>query len=373
MENKRVLFLVNHDLVIYNFRKEIVQELLDQGYEVYVSSPYGEKIEILISWGCKYIPTDVNRHGKNPIDELKLLKKYKQIIKDINPLCVLTYTIKPNIFGAIACRKYNVPCLANITGLGTAVEKKSILQFITISLYKYAFKEINTIFFQNEENLEFFLEKKISSKNKYVLLPGSGVNLEEFVYVDYPNQDDKIKFIFISRIMKEKGIDLYLEMATIMMKKYDNLEFHICGFCEEDYEDTLKEYEEKNIIIYHGMIKDIKPLLGQMSCTVHPTYYPEGLSNVLLESSAIGRPIITTNRSGCREVVDREENGYLIEENNQGDLVEAVDKFINTSRLTKEIMGKKGREYVVSNFDRKYVVESYLKKIAIIAGEENGL
>lgn len=361
--NKRVLILVNHDLVIYNFRKELVEKLIAEKYEVYVSSPKGKRIDELVSMGCKFIEVkNINRHGKNPFTELKLLKEYKKIIKEIEPLCVLTYTIKPNIFGALAAQKYNIPCFSNITGLGTAVEKKGILQFITINLYKIAFKKIDTVFFQNTENMNFFIDKKISNKKNYILLPGSGVNLSEFQFFEYPD-NEKIKFVFISRIMKEKGVDLYLEAAKLLSKKYNNLEFHICGFCEENYEQKLAEFVEKKIIIYHGMVDDVKEIIKNCHCTVHPTYYPEGLSNVLLESSACGRPIITTDRSGCREVVNNNKNGYLVSEKSQTELIEAIEKFLDLTNEEKKHMGQEGRLYVEKNFDRQIVVNKYLKKI----------
>lgn len=368
--NRKILFIVNHDLVIYNFRKELVQKLIEEGYQVYVSSPNGKRIPELIEMGCVFIETPVNRHGKNPINDIKLLSNYKKIIKEIKPLCVLTYTIKPNIFGAIAARKYGIPCLANITGLGTAVEKDGPLQFITTSLYKYAFKDINTVFFQNEENLNFFENKSISNKKKYCLLPGSGVNLEEFEYIDYPKDNEIIKFVFISRIMKEKGIDLYLEASKVIKEKYPNTEFHICGFCEEDYLSILDDYSENGYIIYHGMVDDIKEILSEIHCTVHPSYYPEGLSNVLLESSAIGRPIITTDRSGCREIVGNN-NGYLIKKNNTQDLIDVVEKFILLNESDKKSMGLKGRAFVEKYFDRNFVVDQYLKMINDLGGDYN--
>ncbi|MGF2142103.1 glycosyltransferase family 4 protein [Vagococcus fluvialis] len=358
-----MLILVNHDLVIYNFRKELVQKLIEEGYEVYVSSPKGNRIEELITMGCRFIEVEnINRHGKNPFTELKLLKEYKKLMRQIKPRCVLTYTIKPNIFGALATQKYNISCLSNITGLGTAVEKKGVLQLITTNLYKSAFKKIDTVFFQNTENMNFFIKKNISNKNNYVLLPGSGVNLSEFQLMEYP-KNDKIKFVFISRIMKEKGIDLYLEAAEKLTKKYENLEFHICGFCEEDYEEKLADYVEKEIIVYHGMVNDVKEIIKESHCTVHPTYYPEGLSNVLLESSACGRPIITTNRSGCREVVNQEKNGYLVKENDIVSLLTQLEKFIQLPYEEKRTQGIEGRKFVESYFDREIVIEEYLKKI----------
>lgn len=359
--NKKVLFLVNHDIVIYNFRKELVERLLSEGYDVYISSPYGERIEDLIKMGCHYIDTKVDRHGINPIKDLFLIKLYKKIIKQIKPKVVLTYTIKPNIYGGIAAKKYNIPYIANITGLGTAVEKKGILQFITILMYKYAFQKIQTVFLQNQENMDFFKNKKIAN-DKLKLLPGSGVNLDHFKLLEYP-PDDTIDFVFISRIMKEKGIDLYLEAAQFITKKYPNTKFHVCGFCEEEYEDKLKEYQDKGYIIYHGMVRDIREILKFTHCTIHPSYYPEGLSNVLLESAACGRPIITTNRSGCREVVKTDINGYLVYQNNYFNLIEKIEVFLNLNYKNKIKMGYNSRKFVEKNFDRQIVVNSYINEL----------
>lgn len=366
MKNKKILILVNHDLVIYNFRKELVEALISEGYEVYVSSPNGKRIPELVDMGCKFIETNVNRHGKRPVEEIKLINFYKKMMREIQPLCVLTYTIKPNIYGAIAARKYGIPCIANITGLGTAVEYKSVTQSLTINLYKYAFRDIHTVFFQNQDNMEFFIDNNISNPQKYELLPGSGVNLDEFKYSEYP-MDDKIRFVFISRIMKEKGIDQYLETAKVVKSRYDNIEFHICGFCEdENYIKILKEYEEREIIEYHGMVENIKDVIIESHCIIHPTYYPEGMSNVLLESNACGRPVIATNRSGCKEIVVEGMNGYLVSERDSEDLIEKVEYFINQPIEEKKDMGYFGRKHVERYFDREIVVSKYLQIIHTI-------
>lgn len=358
---KKVLFLVNHDVVIYNFRKELVEELLKEGYEVIISSPYGERIALLKEMGCKYIETKLDRHGTNPIAEIRLLFYYVELIKTVKPDIVLSYTIKPNLYGALAAAKCKIPILVNITGLGSAVENPGILQKAMIVAYKIAFRKVKKIFVQNEENKEFFIKNHIS-KEKLELLPGSGVNLNQFHVLDYPN-GDKVEFVFISRIMKEKGIDQYLEMAKYIKQKYPYTHFHICGFCEEEYEEILKEYEEKGIITYHGLIMDVREVLKYTHCTVHPTYYPEGISNVLLESSACGRPIITTDRSGCKEVVDDGVNGYMVPQKDSRALIQAVEKFLKLSNEDRRKMGLAGREKVEREFNRVDVVNSYLKEI----------
>ncbi len=358
---KKVLILVNHDVVIYNFRKELVGRLLSDGNQVVISSPYGERIDDLVEMGCKYIEAKIERHGTNPLNELKLMSYYKKIMRDIKPDVVLTYTIKPNIYGGLAAKKYGIPYIANITGLGTAVEKKSLMQQITIILYKLAFSNIQRVFFQNTENMKFFRDNNIVV-NKHRLVPGSGVNLDHYQVLDYP-PEDTTEFVFISRIMKEKGIDQYIEAAEYITKKYPNTKFHVCGFCEEAYEDILSDLQNKNILTYHGMIRDIRDILMKAHCTIHPTYYPEGLSNVLLESAASGRPIITTDRSGCREVVDQGINGFMIKQKDSNDLIEKVESFLKLSIEEKRQMGLAGRAKVEAEFDRQIVVDAYIDEI----------
>lgn len=358
---KKILILVNHDVVIYNFRLEIVERLLKEGHEVYISSPYGERIDELIDLGCKYIEISISRHGTNVIEELKLLSHYKKIIKEIRPDFVFSFTIKPNIYGGIVCRLLKVPFIANITGLGTAVENKGGMQKISICLYKIAFKRINRIFFQNTENKQFFIDRKIAI-GKHKLIPGSGVNLKRYPVLNYPS-DETIHFVFISRIMKEKGIDQYLEAAKFVKKKYPHTFFHICGFCEEAYEEKLNVLQSKGIIHYHGMVRDIVKILEGMHCTVHPTYYAEGMSNVLLESAACGRPIISTNRSGCREVIDDKINGYLIEPKNSQELIMKILDFLKLDNNEQKQMGLAGRKKVENEFDREIVVNAYIDEI----------
>ena len=360
---KKILFLVNHDVVIYNFRKELVQRLIQEGNEVIVSSPYGERIDLLKQMGCKYIEADIDRHGKNALKELKLISYYKKLIAQVKPDMIFSYTIKPNMYGAIAARSNHVPIVVNITGLGTAAEGKGLMQSMIRTMYRYALKDVQTVFVQNEENKQYFLDNNIFPE-KLKLIPGSGVNLKQFHVLDFP-KDKTIEFVFISRIMKEKGIEQYLEMAKYIRNKYPQTRFHICGFCEQEYEETLKQYEEQGIIQYHGLIMNIADVLQYTQCTIHPTYYPEGLSNVLLESAASGRPIITTNRSGCREVVEDGINGFMIEQKDTAGLISAVEKFIALSNEQRKQMGLNGRNKVEKEFDREIVIEAYLKELGM--------
>ncbi|BCD08158.1 TPA: glycosyltransferase family 4 protein [Bacillus cereus] len=357
---KRVLILANNDVGLYKFRKELIQELVKK-YEVYVSLPDGGFIPQLKEIGCKFIDTSISRRGTNPITDFKLLMNYKRIIKEVKPDVVLTYTIKPNIYGGLACKMSGVPYIANITGLGTAVENGGLLQKITLFLYRSALKKARCVFFQNKENQEFFIKEKII-KGDNRLIPGSGVNLDYYMVLDYPS-DEVVNFLFIARVMKEKGIENYLDAAEYIKKKYPKTAFHILGFCEQDYENKLREMQDRGIIKYHGMQSDVREFHKFSHCTIHPTYYPEGMSNVLLETAACGRPIITTNRSGCREIIDNGLNGYIVEQQNSKDLIEKIESFLNLNYEDKEKMGISGRVKVEKEFNREIIVDSYVEKI----------
>ncbi len=357
----KVLILVNHDVVIYNFRLELVERLLQEGHEVWISSPYGERIEELKALGCHYLETRLSRHGMNPIQELKLLGTYRKQIRQVKPHMVFTYTIKPNIYGAMAARAWGVPCVINITGLGTAVENGGMAQKITVLLYRMALSGVQRVFFQNTENMRFFEDRKLAL-GKHELLPGSGVNLERFSVLPYPGEDT-VEFTFIARIMKEKGIDHYLEAARAIRQKYPNTRFHVCGFCEEEYNGKLREFVEDGSVIYHGMVRDVRKIHAQVHCVIHPTYYPEGLSNVLLEACASGRPIITTDRSGCREVIDDGINGFVVRQQDTRDLICQIEKFLALPHARKEAMGLAGRKKVEAEFDRQTVVEKYMQEL----------
>lgn len=361
---KKIALLANDTTYTYNLRLALIKELIDKKYEVYIVAEILKFKDELESIGCHLINIDIGRHGTNPLSDFKLMKQYKKILKHIKPDYVLSYNIKPNVYGGMACKSIKTKFMPNITGLGTALEYPGIMQKITITLNKIGLKNASVVFFQNSENMEFFEKNKIlSKKTKMVLLPGSGVDLEKHELLDYPN-DKTIKFLYIARIMKDKGIDIYLETAKVIKKKYPNTEFHICGYCDDDkYKEILKQYEKDKIIIYHGEQKDMIPFFKNAHCIVHPSYYPEGMSNVLLEAAAHGRPIICTDRSGCRETVNDGESGFIVPIKNAKKVIEYTEKIINMPYKERKQMGLCGRKKIEEEFDRNIVVEKYMEVI----------
>ena len=357
----RILFLANNDGGLYKFRKELIKKLSSE-HKVFFCLPKGEYIKDLIDLGGTYIPCKLECHGVNPLKEAKLICYYRKILKMYYPDIVFTYTIKPNIYGGLVCAEKNIPYVANITGLGTAVENKRVLQKIVLFLYKCSLRKASKVFFQNTDNRNFMLKRKIVCDN-YDLLPGSGVNLEQYHSLDYPKKDI-IHFVFVARIIKEKGIDQYLQAAILITKRYQNTRFHLCGSTnDKKYLEKIKVLEQKGIVIYHGAVKDMIDIYKNSHCTIHPTYYPEGISNVLLESCACARPIITTDRSGCREVVEDGVNGFVVKQKDSKDLIRVIEKFLALSWEEKRTMGLAGRKKVEKEFDRNIVVEKYMEEI----------
>lgn len=361
----RVLVLANIGLGLYKFRKELLQELV-KDHDVYFSIPFDEYVEPIEQMGCTFFDNPyIQRRGTNPNKDIRLLLYYLKLMKTIKPDVVLTYTIKPNVYGGIACSILNIPYIVNITGLGTAVENSGILQKITIMLYRVGLRKARKVFFQNTDNRDFMLNHKVVYSN-YDVLPGSGVNLDQYTLLPYP-KEDTVNFVFIARVMKEKGIEQYLVAAKEIRKRYPETRFHICGFCEQDYETLLEDLSKNGMVVYHGLVSDMKPIYQMAACTVHPSCYPEGLSNVLLESAASGRPIITTDRSGCREVVEDGVNGYVVKQQDSKDLIEKIECFLNLSLEERKDMGLAGRAKVEREFDRQIVIKKYLSEVERVA------
>jgi glycosyltransferase involved in cell wall biosynthesis len=354
---KRIIFLVNHEIVIYNFRKEIALFFLASGYDVYILSPKGEKIDILVKNGLKHYEYNINRKGTNLIQEIKTFFRLFTLLLKLKPSFLFTFTIKPNIYGGIISRFLNIKFIPNITGLGETFLKSNSLSFFFLFLYKFSFKNAKKIFVQNNFILNVFLRYKIYPK-KLILIPGSGVNLNENYYHDF-DKFGKINVLFIGRIMKAKGIEVFVDTAYQILSKSNKFSFHVCGLMEENYVELLKNAEKDNILKYYGQISNPNNFIAQMSVTVLPSYYPEGISNVLLESLAAGRPIITTRNPGCFELLDNEKNGLLLNTITKEELSKALFKFSEMTDDQIIKLSKNGRSFVEKFYNRDNVINIY--------------
>ena len=354
-----ILILANNDVGLYKFRKELIEALLKE-HEVHISLPYGEFVDNMVEMGCVYHNVEFDRHGTNPIKELGQISYYKRLIKAVAPDVVFTYTIKPNVYGGMACASLKVPYFCNVTGLGTAMENPGVMQKVTTVLYRLGLRKATHVFFQNQKNLDFMLNNKVVNGN-YTLLPGSGVNLQNFVLMDYPS-DDTLNFLFIGRVMKDKGIEEFLSAAKRVKSKYTNTQFDIIGMLDGDYKEIIDKAVRNGFVNYHGQQNDVKPFIKNSHCIVLPSYH-EGMANVLLEAAASGRPIIASDIAGCRETFDDGVSGFSCAVRSSESLINAIEKFINTPYEQKQQMGIAGRKKVENQFSRQIVIDTYLKEI----------
>lgn len=362
MESRKIMILANDTTYAYNLRREIIQALLEKGNSVTLVGNLLLFQEELKQMGCKLVDLATKRQGTNPLDDLVLFWKYIRIIHKEKPDIVLSYNIKPNVYGGMACRMLKVKYFPNVTGLGTAVEYPGKMQALTTRLYKMGVAGADCVFFQNSENEAFFRDRNmLSKKSRAVLLPGSGVNLQTHSVLPYPNED-KVHFLFVARVMKEKGIDVFLETAKTLRAERQDVVFHVCGGCDDpEYIQILEQAQKDGVIEYHGQQKDMLPFWKQAACIVNPSYYPEGMSNVLLEAAACGRPIIVADRSGCRETVEHGKTGYLVPIQDTQAVIDAVRDFLALTWEQRRDMGLAGRAKMEKEFDRKIVVEKYLE------------
>ncbi len=354
---KTVLILANASTGVYDFRNELMLALMKK-YKVVISVPDDLCTKELEEEGCEIIHTPLDRRGMNPIKDAGLFLSYLKLLKKVKPDLVLTYTIKPNIYGGCACRWKKIPYITTITGLGSAFRKSGIIKTMIIRMYRAGLKGAECVFFQNSQNREIFQGYGITGK-KDKLVSGSGVNLEVHCPEEYP-RDETIRFLFVGRIMKEKGIEELLAAAKALHSEH--ISFELLGYCDEDYQEILDEYESQGIIRQHGFHTDVQPFLQKASALVLPTYH-EGMSNVLMEASASARPVIASDISGCKEIFEEGVTGFGCEPQNAESLMSAIKKFLALSVEERARMGHLARKKMEKEFDRRTVTASYMEEI----------
>lgn len=364
----KVLIICNSATGLLTFRGMLISKLIEKNNSVQIILPDTDveieqnaemKTEQL---GCKLIRIPMERRGMNPVHDIKLLISYYKAVKEINPDMVITYTIKPNIYGGFVCRLLKVPYAANITGLGSAFNGNGLLKRIVTVMYKIAFKKVHTVFFENTENRDTVVDLGIIKSDKVCVLAGAGVDINHFSYSEYPEKGENTRFLFMGRIMREKGMDELLEAIKTLNNEGYKSTLDILGEFEEDYADRLKEYEQRGLIHYYGYQEDVRPFINKCNCFVLPSWH-EGMANTNLEAAAVGRPVITSNIPGCKEAVEDGVTGYLCEAGNSNSLYKVMKKICELSYDELKSMGIAGRKRMEENFDKRKVVEETMKAL----------
>jgi galacturonosyltransferase len=353
-----ILILTNHSYMLWQFRRELIGELLKK-HRVCLCMPFVGHEDDFAAMGAECIPADMERRGTNPFRDLQLLGSYRRILKKIRPDLVLTYSIKPNIYGGLACRMAGIPYYANVQGLGTAFQSRQMARAVTF-LYRRGLKGAGKVFFENRANAEEFVRRGIVEKERQVILHGAGVNLDYFACTPYP-RNEKFRFLYLGRIMREKGMD---ELFAAVRRLKGDFILDLAGFFEEGYEEQVRQLEEEGLAVFHGFQKDPRPFYAMADCVVMPSYH-EGMSNVNLEAAASGRPVITSDIPGCREAVEDRVTGILCRKRSTEDFALAMQEMMDRSPAQREAMGLAGRQKMEREFDRQDVIREALDAMGL--------
>ena len=363
-----ILMTVNAAWNIWNFRRPLVEALIADGHHVTVLAPLDDSVGDLEKLGCRFLPLDMSVKGLNPLQDLKLMRRFKRIFRTEQPDAILSYTIKNNIFGAMAARSLNIPFIPNVSGLGTAFLSGGVLQTIAETLYRRAFGHLPRVFFQNEDDRDLFVTRKLLRPRQAHVLPGSGIDLDRFPATDYPPESDAPVFLMIARLLRDKGVLEYVEAARQVKSDQPQARFQLLGSVDAANRTaidaaTVSSWVDEGTIEYLGTTDDVRPRIAEAHCVVLPSYR-EGAPRTLIEAAAMARPLIATDVPGCRVVVDDGKTGFLCEVKSGDSLATACLEFQNLPYADRAKMGRAGRAKMEAEYDQAIVVKAYGKAIA---------
>ncbi|WP_017730231.1 glycosyltransferase family 4 protein [Nafulsella turpanensis] len=363
---KKVAIVINTSWNIFNFRLRLIKALQAQGMEVFAIAPpdeYSARLEVA---GCRFIPVKMQGSGSNPFHELRVIRKLYEAYKEIQPDVVLHYTIKPNVYGTLAARALGIPCINNVSGLGTVFLNNSTVAKIARRLYGFAFRFPQKVFFQNKDDQRLFLRFKLVKPEITEVIPGSGIDTTRFS----PNgriKNTSFTFLVLSRLLYDKGIAEYVEAAGILKRKGIKARFQLMGAPDPGHRRgislaVIDSWKEKGCVEYLGTTDDVLPYIRHADCVVLPSYR-EGTPRSLLEAASAGKPIVTTDVPGCNNIVQDEVNGYLCKAKDALDLADKMERMYQLDSHHREELGRKSRQIAVEKFDEKIVIDRYLQAI----------
>lgn len=358
----KVLILANNSLGLYRFRGTLIRELLEKGHTVYASTPRNDHYDDLERMGVQMLETFIDRRGTDPLADMRLSRTYRRMLREIQPDLVMTYTIKPNVYGGYAARRAGIPYAVNVTGLGTSFQKAGLLRRVVTVLNRRGLKRASVVFFENSANRDIFCRLGIVGEDVCHVLHGAGVDMEAFPEKPYPTDDRECetRFLFVGRVMKEKGIDELFTAMRRLREEGTACTLHIVGDYEDNYREAIEQGEREGWLVYHGYQTDVPSFMQNTHCLVLPSYH-EGMANVNLEAAATGRPLITSRIPGCMEAVRDGETGFLCDAQDAESLYDCMRRFMLLPRAEREAMGMAGHAYMAEVFDKRKVVAETLE------------
>lgn len=360
-----IAFVSNNAWSVYNFRIDVIRSMLASGHSVLVISPPDEYISHLEEAGCRHISIPFDNRSTNPLADLKLFLRLKQLYATHRPDLIFHYVAKPNIYGTMAAGALKIPSVAVVTGLGYVFSKHNFLYHIVRRLYRHALRKATEVWFLNNEDARVFSSEKIVSIEKIKVLPGEGVNTGFFSPQPAEKPQTKtFRFLMACRLLKSKGIAVYADACRILRRKHYHFESVLIGFEEAHHPDAiapadLKKWEVEGLLQYHGFASDVRPELSAADCFIFPSYYNEGVPRSLMEAASMELPVITSRSRGCREVVLDQITGFLCQPGDPFDLADKMEQILLMPEAARKHMGQKGRELVVSTFDINRIIAEY--------------
>ncbi len=361
---KTIALVSNTAWYLYNLRLGVIHFLQSKGFEILAIAPNDDFMKLLEQENCKTVAIEMDRRGTNPLSDVALMFRLRNIYRTYKPDFIIHYTIKPNVYGTLAAKLAGVPSIAVVSGLGYAFSRRGWLYKIATRLMKTAFAFAKEVWFVNKDDRELLLQANIVSEENTVQLPGEGINTEKFAPIPKTVSSDKFVFLMSARLLWEKGVGVFVEAARQLKPKYPHAEFQLLGFLTDD-ETTgvtkaqVEKWEAESIVKYLGITSNVIPFLANADCILLPSFYREGVPRALLEPASMAKPIITTDNVGCRDVVEDGVTGFLVKPNNSEDLAEKMERMLNLSETERQEMGRKSREKIIREFDERLVLKEY--------------
>lgn len=359
---------VNTAWNVCNFRSGLVKALVRQGYDVLVMAGDDEYSSRLAGLGCRFKMLALDNHGTSASHDLALLVKYWRVLQSVRPLVYLGFTVKPNVYGSIAASGLSIPVINNIAGLGATFIRSSMLTTLVKRLYRLSLRKSSRVFFQNSDDRRLFIKAGLTRESVTEVLPGSGIDLQYFRPMPAPSLSQRpFRFLLISRMLKDKGIEEYAAAAQIVHRYMPSVQFQLLGAVDAENPNSISrerigDWEKNGVLKYLNRTDDVRPYLADADCVVLPSYR-EGVPHSLLEAAASARPIIASDVAGCKDIVDDNGNGLLCRVKNSQDLAEKMIRMVNLTPERRALMGENGRAKVVREFDEKIVIATYLNAI----------
>lgn len=368
LKGKKIAVLENGLISTYTMRESLMLQLLQEGCNVYILTHTNGFVPQVEKMGLKVI--NVGSGNLNPFKVVQYIYNLRRVLKRIKPDICLTFSVRPAIWGNLITRELKIPTITNITGIGPLFTSKSIVYQAARCLYRYALSKTKKVFFQNYDDMNLFLERKFVKSSVAERIPGSGIDYNKFSpFIIRGKDPDTFIFLFIGRLIKDKGIFEFINAARNIRKKFPKTVFNIIGpFWTQTFkkntitQSQLQNWIEEGVIDYLGEKKDVRKFIAEADCIVLPSYR-EGTSNILLEAASMERPAITTNTTGCKEIVTDKVTGFLCRVKDEPDLADKMEKMILLSADERSEMGKNARQKIIKEYDKQIVMNAYLKAI----------